>query len=159
MNDNYIMKVLDFKQEYMITKEEKVQIEEARDVAKVVNSIEGLGNSTRERFIMLGLDNKSYVTFIYNVHIGTLNTSLIHPRDCFKAAIENNSASVIFVHNHPSQNAFRSPEDVYTSKRLALCGEILGIQVLDSIIVTQEEYYSLHENNELELAIDTKDLF
>lgn len=43
MNDNYIMKVLDFKQEYMITKEEKVQIEEARDVAKVVNSIEGLG--------------------------------------------------------------------------------------------------------------------
>lgn len=103
MNDNYIMKVLDFKQEYMITKEEKVQIEEARDVAKVVNSIEGLGNSTRERFIMLGLDNKSYVTFIYNVHIGTLNASLIHPRDCFKAAIENNSASVIFVHNHPSQ--------------------------------------------------------
>ncbi len=48
---------------------------------------------------------------------------------------------------------------MYTSKRLALCGEILGIQVLDSIIVTQEEYYSLHENDELELGIDTKDLF
>jgi len=79
------------------------------------------------------------------VSIGTLNQSLIHPRECFKFAIRLNANSVVFAHNHPSGSLEPSDEDLSVTKRLTDAGKLLGIEVLDHIIVTAEGHKSLKE--------------
>jgi DNA repair protein RadC len=81
------------------------------------------------------LSTKNQVVAVHRVHVGGLNVSLVLPREVFKAAILNNSASVIFSHQHPSQICDPSDEDVSVTQRLVECGKILGIEVLDHIIV------------------------
>ncbi len=75
--------------------------------------------------------------------MGSLDSSVVHPREVFKEAISASAASVIFVHNHPSGDSTPSEDDIKLTKRLAEAGEIMGIDVLDHIIIGEKEHLSL----------------
>lgn len=79
------------------------------------------------------------------ITIGTLDSSLVHPREVFKAAIENNSANIILVHNHPSGNPEPSNEDIKITRRLVEAGNFMDIKVFDHIIIAGNFYTSLVE--------------
>lgn len=104
-----------------------------------------IGSLDREVFVVACLNNKNEITNISIVHMGSLNQSLVHPREVFKTAILSNSASIICGHNHPSGDPTPSREDIEVTKRLEEAGQILGIDVLDHIIVGDERYVSLKE--------------
>jgi DNA repair protein RadC len=112
------------------------------DVAAVVRS--QLKGKKKEHFLVLCLDTRNRLINCKPVSIGSLDTSIVHPR---KEAVSSSAASVIFVHNHPSGDPEPSKEDVELTKRLAKAGEIIGIDVLDHIIVCDKSYLSLKAKN------------
>lgn len=87
----------------------------------------------REELIVCSLDTKNQPTTINVASIGTLNSSLVHPREIFKASILGNAASIIIVHNHPSGDPNPSSEDISITQILKECGKLLGIEVIDHI--------------------------
>jgi DNA repair protein RadC len=111
------------------------------DAYELVRSI--LDDADRETFMVIYLNTKNEPTAIHTVSIGTLNSSLVHPREVFKAAVMVNAASLILAHNHPSTDIVPSREDIDITRRLAEAGNILGIQVIDHIIVGGGRYKSL----------------
>ena len=96
---------------------------------------EFLGEADREYFVVVCLDTKNQPTNINICHVGSLNASLVHPRECFKPAILSNAASIMVYHNHPSFDPSPSREDCEVTRRLVEAGKILGIDVLDHIIM------------------------
>ena len=114
-------------------------------VKNAVNEILNLNNEHVEKFGILALDTKNNIIGVHIISVGTLNSSLVHPREVFKAAILNNSASIILFHNHPSGDCTPSKEDIELTERLVEVGKIMGIKVLDHIIVGDENYCSLKE--------------
>ncbi|MGG3803698.1 DNA repair protein RadC [Metabacillus fastidiosus] len=104
-----------------------------------------LGEVDREYFIIVCLDTKNQPTAINICHIGSLNASIVHPRECFKPAILSNAASILVGHNHPSGQAAPSREDIEVTKRLVEAGKIIGIDVLDHIIIGDNQFVSLKE--------------
>lgn len=102
---------------------------------------EKIGNEKKEHVVILCLDTKNRLIFD-DVSVGTLNASLIHPREVFKKAILNNSSHVIVAHNHPSGDSKPSADDIVTTKRLIDAGRILGIDVVDHLIVTKSNFSS-----------------
>ena len=116
----------------MLFEGRKVKI--PNDAANIIRDF--IGDSDREKFVVLCLNVKNEPTAMQVVHTGSLNASIVHPRDVFKVAVLSNSASVVVAHNHPSGNPTASVEDVRVTKRLVEAGEILGIEVLDHIIIT-----------------------
>ncbi|MFP3122605.1 DNA repair protein RadC [Ectobacillus funiculus] len=108
-----------------------------------------LGEVDREYFIVLCLDTKNQPTAINVCHIGSLNASIVHPREVLKPAIISNAASIIVAHNHPSNDPTPSREDVEVTKRLVEAGKIIGIDVLDHLIVCEENFVSLKEKGYL----------
>ncbi len=107
-----------------------------------------LEEEDRENFLVISLDTKNHINGINVISTGTLNSSLVHPREVFKMAILNNSNSIIIAHNHPSGDTEPSNEDIKVTDRLVECGKILGIEVLDHIIVG-EGYYSFKEKGKI----------
>ncbi|ENY8332323.1 TPA: JAB domain-containing protein [Clostridioides difficile] len=102
-----------------------IHIKEPKDCYKVISNF--LDNPDREHFIILGLSTNNKICVISTISIGTLNSSLVHPREVFKIAILSNCSKIIISHNHPS-------------------GNLLGINILDHIIVSDESYFSFKEN-------------
>lgn len=98
-----------------------------------------------ERFVVLGLSTKNHVMVQHTVSVGSLNASIVHPRETFNMLIRRNCAAAILVHNHPSGDPTPSPEDIMLTKKLIEVGEIIGIPVLDHVIVGQGRYVSLKE--------------
>jgi DNA repair protein RadC len=94
-----------------------------------------LSDLSQEEFHVIAADNRNNMIDSYMVSRGSLNGSMVHPRDVFKFAIEMNANAIILVHNHPSGDTNPSPEDVEITKRLFSCGELLGIKVLDHLII------------------------
>ena len=92
--------------------------------------------------MVLYLDSKNKVLKDEIVSVGTLNSSLIHPREVFKTAVKESSNTVILVHNHPSGDPTPSDEDKVITEKLTRAGELLGIKVLDHVIVGKDEHYS-----------------
>jgi DNA repair protein RadC len=120
----------------------------ARDVVELFR--EFLQETDREQFFLLCLNTKNEPTAIHTVSIGSLDSSIVHPREVFKAAILANSASVIVAHNHPSGDPTPSREDIQVTQMLKEAGNLLGITVLDHIIVGSEgAYYSLKERGDM----------
>lgn len=95
----------------------------------------------KEHFYMIALNTRNWT--VGEVSVGTLDASLVHPREVFSEAIKNKAASVIFVHNHPSGDPKPSEDDLATTKKLINAGEILGIAVADHIIITRNNFFSL----------------
>ena len=111
--------------------------------------IEFLGDVDREHFIVLCLDTKNQPTCIQTVHIGSLNSSIVHPREVLKSALLSNAASIIVAHNHPSDNSSPSPEDIQVTKRLENACNILGMNLLDHLIICTDNYNSLKEQGHI----------
>ncbi|MBT2728829.1 DNA repair protein RadC [Bacillus sp. ISL-75] len=113
-----------------------------QDGAKIAAQF--IGDDDREVFFVMCLNTKNRVVAVHRCHVGSLNASIVAPREVFKSAILNNCASIIVSHQHPSQNCQPSREDIEVTKRLVEAGKVLGIEVLDHLIVNAEaEYYSL----------------
>lgn len=103
-----------------------------------------IGREKKEHFIMLYLDARNNL-IVDKVSVGILNSSLVHPREVFKNAIQANAASVIVAHNHPSDDPEPSPEDIALTRRLDEAAKIIDIKLLDHVIVTKSGFTSLKE--------------
>ncbi|MDP1417364.1 DNA repair protein RadC [Peribacillus simplex] len=104
---------------------------------------------SQEHFVCLYLNTKNQVLQKTTVFIGSLNASIVHPREVFKEAFKRSAASIICLHNHPSGDPSPSREDIEVTKRLVECGKIIGIEVLDHIIIGEHKYVSLKEKGYL----------
>jgi len=111
----------------------------------VAELVSDLKSKDREHLLCIHLNTRNAVVGIETVSIGSLNANIVHPREVFKAAILNNAASVILVHNHPSGDTSASEEDIEITKRIVEAGKIVGIEVLDHLIVTSSGHSSLKE--------------
>ncbi|KMK77949.1 MULTISPECIES: RadC family protein [Bacillaceae] len=104
-----------------------------------------LEDKDREHFIVVSLDTKNQPVSINICHIGSLNASIVSPREVMKSAILSSAASIMVAHNHPSGETTESREDVEVTKRLAEAGKLMGIELLDHIIIGDGKYNSLKE--------------
>ena len=125
-----------------LTKDEHI-IKKAEDVLSLVSEIR---DKKQEYFICITLDGASRLINRRTITIGTLNASLVHPREVFADALVDRAAGVIFVHNHPSGNTEPSQEDIEITHRLTESGKILGIEIVDHIIVTKTSFTSFKDN-------------
>ena len=125
----------------------RVIIRSAQDIYNLVRH--DLEYITVEQFLVIGLNTKNHVTVQHMVSMGTLNASLVHPREAFKLLIRRSCASTILVHNHPSGDPEPSAEDIQMTKRLVEAGRIIDIPVLDHVIVGQGSYVSLKERGSI----------
>ncbi len=111
---------------------------------EVVGLVQGrLKGKKKEYFLALLLDTRNQLIRVAEISIGSLDSSIVHPREVFKEAISASAASVIFVHNHPSGDPEASEDDIRLTKRLTEVGEIMGIDVLDHVIIGGKKYLSL----------------
>lgn len=99
----------------------------------------------REHFKALVLDTKHQVLRVVDISIGSLNSSIVHPRELYKKVIRHNGAAVIVAHNHPSGDPTPSPEDIAVTKRLVEAGTLLGVELLDHVILGDGRFVSLKE--------------
>lgn len=111
----------------------------------VVNQVTEIRKHRKENFVVLYLNARNEVIHKETVSIGTLNASLVHPREIFQPAVAKSAASVILTHNHPSGNTSPSEDDIEITRRMVKAGEIMGIEVLDHVIVSERGYRSLKE--------------
>ncbi|MNV44920.1 hypothetical protein D3C71_1366980 [compost metagenome] len=95
------------------------------------------------------LNTKNHVIGQETLSMGSLNASIVHPREVFRAAIKCSSASIICAHNHPSGDPTPSPEDISLTSRLLQAGEIVGIDVLDHLIIGDSSFVSLKEKGHM----------
>ncbi len=100
---------------------------------------------TQENFVALFLNTKNQIIHKQTIFIGSLNASIVHPRELFREAIKRSAASIICAHNHPSGNATPSPEDIDVTQRLQEAGIIIGIELLDHVIIGNHQYISMKE--------------
>ena len=105
-----------------------------------------LGTAKQEEFHVLFLNNKNQVICEEMITLGTLNKSIIHPREVFAPAIELRAAAIILIHCHPSGDPNPSDQDIEITKRLCQVGEIIGIKVIDHVIIC-DGYFSFIEND------------
>lgn len=113
--------------------------------SQIYETFSFLMKETKEMFITLHLDGKNRITCMDLVSIGSLNQSIVHPREVFKTACLSNAAAVILIHQHPTGDPTPSSEDISITRRLKEAGDIIGIKVLDHIIVGDGEYLSFVE--------------
>ncbi len=116
-------------------------VKKPEDVVAVVRG--RLKGKKKEHFLALMLDSRNQLIKTSEVSIGSLDTSIVHPREVFREAVSASAASVVFAHNHPSGDPQASEDDIILTKRLAEAGEIMGIDVLDHIIVGEKSFLSL----------------
>lgn len=116
------------------------KVETAVDAAALVPELK---DAKQEHLIVISLDGASRVINKRTVSIGTLNSSLIHPREVFADPLSERAASIIIIHNHPSGGTMPGKADIEVTKRLKDAGKLLGIKVLDHIIITKNEHKSI----------------
>jgi DNA repair protein RadC len=113
------------------------------EIAKMFIPI--LRDEVKEKFIVVSLNSSNRIIRYNIISTGNLTGSIVHPREVFKVAIENNSANIILIHNHPSGNCEPSNEDISTTKKLVEAGKLLDIEVFDHIIIADNNYLSFIE--------------
>ena len=122
----------------MILSREKAQLSNAQAVSdhmqKILQKMDSLERN-KEHFFLISLTARNKVKFVELISIGTMNASLVHPREVFRRSIIHGAASVIICHNHPSGDPEPSEEDITITRRLIDAGKIIGIEVLDHIIL------------------------
>ncbi|MEL7657435.1 MAG: DNA repair protein RadC [Bacillota bacterium] len=124
-------------------KEKRINIKSPNEVASLF--IEEMRYLKKEYFKVLLLNTKNEIIMIENISVGSLNSSVVHPREVFCTAIKKSACSMIAVHNHPSGNPMPSQTDINITKRLVEAGELLGIKVLDHLIIGDGNFVSLKE--------------
>lgn len=122
-------------------------IRSPRDVADYM--MEEMRYLAQEHFVVLFLNTKNHVLGHETIFVGSLNASIVHPREVFQAALRRNCASIICLHNHPSGDPNPSPEDAEVTRRLVEAGKIIGIEVLDHVIIGNGCYTSMREKGHI----------
>jgi DNA repair protein RadC len=122
---------------------QKLTIKTPEDVVSLL--MEEMRHYKKEIFKIVLLNTKSQVIKYFDISVGSLNSSIVHPREVFSEAVKVSCSAVIFAHNHPSGDPEPSREDIETTKRLVDAGNILGIKVFDHIIIGDNSYISLKE--------------
>ncbi|SMO37504.1 RadC family protein [Melghirimyces algeriensis] len=122
---------------------ERALIRSPEDVADYV--MDEMRYLTQEHFLCLFLNTKNRVIDKQCIFVGSLNSSVVHPREVFREAIRRSSAGVICIHNHPSGDPAPSAEDIQVTERLYKVGRIIGIELLDHIIIGDTRFYSMKE--------------
>ena len=113
-----------------------------RSSADIFKLFKGLVEMPVETFLVLHLDGKNRMVGMTTCSIGSMTSSLVHPRDVFRTAIANMTAGLIFIHNHPSGDPAPSDADIQITKRLCEVGKVIGIQCLDHIVIGASTYFS-----------------
>lgn len=122
-------------------------ISNPQNAYNIMTKIVKIQEECEEVLYVITLNVKNNVTGLFEVSRGSLNSSIVHPREILKRAILNNAASIVLCHNHPSGNPEPSREDIAITSRVKECGNIIGIDLLDHIIIGDENYVSLKELN------------
>ncbi len=128
-------------------RESRPQVKSPEDVVSVAGG--ALKGKKKEHFLVLLLDTRNRLIRMSPVSMGSLDSSIVHPREVFKEAISASAASVIFVHNHPSGDPEPSPDDIELTRRLVDAGRLLGILVLDHVIVGDGSFLSLKGSRDI----------
>ncbi|WP_345990441.1 DNA repair protein RadC [Sulfurimonas sp. HSL1-2] len=139
-----ILAAVELSRRYLI--KQHVKITSAVDVYELLREY---GSKKQEYFIALALDGASHLIEKRVVSIGTLNQSLVHPREVFADAVADRAAGIIIAHNHPGGQLVPSREDVAVTRRLREAGTLLGIELLDHVILTRDGFLSLREEGVL----------
>ncbi len=108
----------------------------------IYRAFKQLASMPVESFLFMHLDSKNRMVGMTTCSIGSMTSSLVHPRDVFRPAIANLTAGLIFIHNHPSGDPAPSDEDIEITKRLCEVGNLIGIRCLDHIIIGSGRYFS-----------------
>ncbi len=119
------------------------KITSPQDVADIFIPL--MRDKLKEEFMIVCLNSANKIIKYETISVGNLNSSVVHPREIFKAAIENSSASIILLHNHPSENPEPSNEDILITKKIVEAGKILDIPIFDHIIIAGNSYTSFVE--------------
>ncbi len=133
------------KRVYLKPSKVRMKLRTASDIYKYVKYF--FYDKKQEHFYCLYLDNKKFVINSKLLFVGTLNKSVVHPREVFKEAYLSNAACVVCVHNHPSGDLSPSNEDIHFTKVLRQIGEVQGIPIIDHLIVSNSGYLSFYEEN------------
>ena len=126
-------------------KAQKYKANRITSASDVYSLLHEYSTKDQEHFITITLDGQSKVIEKRIVHIGTLNQSIVHPREVFRPAIQDNAAGVIISHNHPSGTLEASRADIQITQRLKEVSKLVGIELLDHVILSKEGYYSFSE--------------
>lgn len=113
------------------------------DIAEIFIPL--LRDEIKEQFIVVCLNSSNKIIKYEKISQGNLNSSVVHPREIFKSAVENNSASIILIHNHPSENPEPSNEDISITKKIVEAGKMMDIPVFDHVIIAGNSYTSFVE--------------
>ena len=127
------------------TVEYSTKIKSPADIAALAREVLEMHEMAEENFVIVCLNTKNKIAGVHTVSIGSLNASIVHPREVFKAALLNNANGIICLHNHPSGDPEPSREDIEITRRLVEAGEIMGIKVLDHVIIGGQRYLSMKE--------------
>ncbi len=133
-----IVSAIELSKRYLIKQNKKIT-----DAKDVYDELQEYKNKQQEYFITLYLDGGNHLCQTRVITIGTLNQSLVHPREVFAPAIEKRCASIIVAHNHPSGILIPSYEDMEVTKRLKQSGKLLGVELLDHVLFTKDGYKSI----------------
>ena len=130
-------------------KAQSYSVERVTSAADVYTALAEYACEDREHFLLITLDGASNIIEKRVIHIGTLNQSLVHPREVFRPAILDNAAGIIIAHNHPSGTLEASRADVQITQRLKEVAKLVGIELLDHVIISREGYYSFSDEGSL----------
>ena len=111
-----------------------------------VAQLQELRNAKKEHFVVLYLNARNQLVHKETISVGTINASIVHPREVFKPAIEHLSVGVIIAHNHPSGETEPSEEDLKLTNRLKEAGKLMGIEIIDHVIITKDNFKSIKDN-------------
>jgi DNA repair protein RadC len=132
----------------------KIKVQDSKQIAKVFQDLlllEDVIDQEKEHFYVMHLDTRSRINMVELVNIGILTSSLVHPRETFRRAIIQGSASIIVAHNHPSGEVDPSEEDTKVTKLLFEAGNILGIRMLDHMIFARAKFFTFRDNCERQM--------
>jgi len=121
----------------------RLHVSGPEDVADLL--LDEMRTLDREHFRAILLNTKNRILGVRTISIGSLNASVVHAREVFKAAVTESAQAIVLVHNHPSGQPEPSPEDLAVTERLVQAGRILGIEILDHVILGSRDYVSLKE--------------
>lgn len=128
---------------YRAAPHERYKIRSPEDAANYLMT--DMSSLNQEHFVALFLNVKNEVLHKQTIFIGSLNSSIVHPREVFREAVKRSAASIIISHNHPSGDTTPSREDIEVTKRLAEAGSIMGIDILDHVIIGDQKFISLKD--------------
>lgn len=139
-----ILSIAEIAKRHSQSKKKRDKIKSAKDVFDIFQD-KFLGVTT-ETFSVILLDTKNKIIKTETISVGTLDASIVHPREVFKAAVRNSASRIIAVHNHPSGDPAPSEDDLRVTKNLIEVGELMGIEVLDHVIIGDEAFWSWAED-------------